>query len=316
MKPPRIDLIRRPTPLHRLNRLSGELNVDLWIKRDDLTGFAMGGNKGRKLEFLMADIVAGNVDVVVTCGAAQSNFVRQLGAACAVLGVRCAAAIMAMPFDVENPCVVRTLGMKGNLVLDKILGIDLRTFPDGTWDQLYDHAEKLAMEFADQGLNVYRVPVGGSSPLGAYGFYEAAKEIDQAFDCIVFASSSGSTHVGLAYGFAGTSTRILGIACDPEPEIANDFAALAQSVRVYIPDGPDLKAADFDLDFGYVGPGYGIASEAGDAAIERLARSEGIFLDPIYTGKAFAGLLDLVQSGRLGGRILFWHTGGTPALFV
>ena len=296
--------------------MSDELGIDLWIKRDDLTGLAMGGNKGRKLEYLMADVKASGAEVVVTCGAAQSNFIRQLGAACSMLGIKCAAAIMAMPFEIASPDVVRTLGYKGNLVLDRILGIDLRTFSDGTWEALYAHAEKLALEYEASGLKTYRIPVGGSSPIGAYAFLEAVRELDRPFDTVVFASSSGSTHTGLSFGFHGTNTRVLGIACDPEPEIANDFAVLAQSLRELVPDGPDMAASDFDLDFDFVGPGYGIPSEAGNSAIERLARTEGIFLDPIYSGKAFAGLLALVDAGKLKGSGLFWHTGGTPALFV
>jgi D-cysteine desulfhydrase/L-cysteate sulfo-lyase len=295
--------------------MSRQLGLDLWIKRDDLTGFAMGGNKGRKLEYLMADVVSTGAQVVVTCGAAQSNFIRQLGAACAMLGIRCVAAVMEMPYDVEPPSLFPA-SSGGNLVLDRILGIDLRFFPNGTWEQLYSHAERLAEEQAALGLNAYRIPVGGSSPLGAYAFVEAAKEIDEEFDAIVFASSSGSTHTGLAFAFADASTRVLGIACDPEPEIAEDFAELARGLKFLAPDGPDLAACDYDLDFSFVGPGYGVPSEAGDAALERLARTEGIFLDPIYSAKAFAGLISLAETGTLAGKILFWHTGGLPALFA
>ena len=313
--PVRIPLIQSPTPLHRLDRLSSELGVDLWIKRDDLTGLAMGGNKGRKLEYLMAAVVASGAEVVVTCGAAQSNFIRQLGAACAMLGIRCAAAVMAMPYDVVEPKEQETTD-GGNLILDDLLGIDLRFAPNGTWDELYAQAEALAVEQETAGANVYRIPIGGSSALGAFAFYQAAQELDQKFDTVVFASSSGSTHTGLAFAFSGTSTRVLGIACDPEPEIAEDFAELAVGLREILPDGPVLTAKDYDLDFNFVGPGYGVPSEAGNAAIRRLARTEGIFLDPIYSGKAFAALLDLVENRRLIGKILFWHTGGLPALFT
>jgi len=313
--PARIPLIQTPTPLHRLDRLSRELGVDLWIKRDDLNGLAMGGNKGRKLEYLMADVLAARAEVVVTCGAAQSNFIRQLGGACAMLGLKCAAAIMPLPFDVEPPADQPQTG-GGNLLLDSLFGVDLRFHPNGTWDDLYSQAEALALEYEALGARVYRIPVGGSSPLGAYAFFEAAKELDRTFDTIVFASSSGSTHTGLAYAFAGTQTRILGIACDPEPEIAEDFALLAPGLTALAPGGPIFTASDYDLDFRHVGPGYGIPSATGDAALKRLAQTEGILLDPIYTAKAFAGLLDGVARGLLVGRILFWHTGGIPALFA
>ena len=313
--PGRIPLIQSPTPLHRLGAMSKQLGIDLWIKRDDLTGFALGGNKGRKLEYLMADILASQAKVVVTCGAAQSNFIRQLSAACRMLDLRCAAAVMNMPYeDAEPETLVH--GSGGNLVLNDILGTDLRFHANGTWEELYDLAEQLALEYEAQGKTVYRMPIGGSSPLGAYAFVEAAKELDQTFDAIIFASSSGSTHTGLAVAFAGSQTRILGIACDPEPEIAQDFAELAKGLKQYLPDIPDILADDYDLDFSFVGPGYGIPSEAGTAAIKRLGCSEGIFLDPIYSGKAFAGLIDLADKGELTGRVLFWHTGGIPALFA
>jgi len=313
--PVRIPLIQSPTPLHRLDRLSTELGIDLWIKRDDLTGLAMGGNKGRKLEYLMADVVASGANVVVTCGAAQSNFIRQLGAACAMLGLKCSAAVMTMPYDVVEPDE-KEPAVGGNLILDDLLGIDLRFAANGTWDELYAQAEALALEHEAKGHKVYRIPIGGSSALGAFAFYQAAKELDHHFDTIIFASSSGSTHTGLAFAFAGTSTRILGIACDPEPEIAQDFAELAVGLSEILGNRATLTADDYDLNFDYVGPGYGVPSEAGNAAIRRLAMTEGIFLDPIYSGKAFAGLFDMVAKCELTGRILFWHTGGLPALFT
>ena len=315
VSPRRIPLIQSPTPLHRLERLSGEVEVDLWIKRDDLTGFAMGGNKGRKLEYLLADIEDAKVDAVVTCGAIQSNFIRQLGAACAKIGVRCIAAVMDTPFETELPNELAK-DQGGNVVLGDWLGIEMHRYPNGTWETLYDFAEALAVVLEDQGLNVYRMPIGGSSPLGAYAFLEAAKELDQTFDWIVFASSSGSTHTGLATAFFDSPTRILGVACDPEPEIAEDFALLSKGLAKIVPKCPLLTATDFELVFDYVGPGYGIPSQAGDDAIRRLSRTEGIFLDPIYSGKAFAALLDLIGNKVVGGKILFWHTGGIPSLFA
>jgi len=311
-------LICAPTPVHRLDRLSAELGVDLWIKRDDLTGFALGGNKGRKLEYLLGAALESGADTVVTCGAAQSNFIRQLGAACSVVGLRCVAVVMSLPYDV-SPAVGRRLADSGgNVLLDELLGVELRVAPDGTWDSLYSLAEQAAVELVAAGRAVYRVPVGGSSPLGAFAFVRAAEELAaQAapFDAIVFASSSGSTQVGLTRYFLGSSTRVLGIACDPEPDIADDFAVLAERLAE-LDGGPPLGREAFEVNLDYVGEGYGIPSPAGQAAIERLARREGIFLDPIYSAKAFAGLLDLVGRGELSGRVLFWHTGGIPALFA
>ena len=316
VRPSRISLIQSPTPLHRLDRLSQKLNLDLWIKRDDLTGLAIGGNKGRKLEYLMPSVLDTKADIVVTCGASQSNFIRQLGAACSMQSIRCSAAIMSMPYDEVRPTSIEPMGYRGNLVLDRILGIELHPFADGTWEELYQHAENIAQEYESLGLRVHRIPIGGSSALGAYAFFDAAKEITEPFDSIVFASSSGSTHTGLAHGFRGSPTRILGIACDPEPEIANDFAELSLALSREILGDTPLSASDYDLNFNYVGPGYGIASIAGNAALEMMARTEGIFLDPIYSAKAFSAVIDLAEKGELSGRVLFWHTGGIPALFV
>ena len=316
---PRVPLIQTPTPLHRLDRVSADLGIDLWIKRDDLTGFAMGGNKGRKLEFLLADALAMEAEVVVTCGSAQSNFIRQLGAACSCCGLGCAAAVMALPFEDAPPEHDAMPPTGGNVLLDRILGVDLRLHPNGTWEKLYSLAEDLAREYEAAGKRVYRIPVGGSAPLGAYAFLQAAHELKaQAppFGTILFASSSGSTHTGLLYGLREVGTRILGVACDPEPEIAEDFAALAAGLAELVGGPAAPTAADFELDFRFVGAGYGVASEAGDAAIEYLARREGIFLDPIYSGKAFACLLARVRERTLEGRVLFWHTGGLPALFA
>jgi D-cysteine desulfhydrase family pyridoxal phosphate-dependent enzyme len=316
---PRLPLIQSPTPLHRLDRVSEDLGIDLWIKRDDLTGFAMGGNKGRKLEYLVADALAQNAEVVATCGSAQSNFIRQLAGACAVGGMICAAAVMALPYEDERPSYPSMPPGGGNVVLDRLLGVDLRLHDDAPWETLYALAEDLALEYEAKGKRVYRIPIGGSAPLGAYAFLQAAQELrDQgpAFDTILFASSSGSTHTGLLYGLRDLGTRILGVASDPEPEIAEDFAALAEGLDRLIGGNGAPKVEDFELDFDFVGPGYGVPSEAGQAAIEYLARKEGIFLDPIYSGKAFACLLAHARRGELKGRTLFWHTGGLPTLFV
>ncbi len=283
----------------------------------------MGGNKGRKLEYLLAEALAAGAEVVATCGAAQSNFIRQLGAACAVAGLRCVAAVMELPYEnAPLPSGGEGLGVRGlssgggNIVLDEMLGVELRHFPDGEWEELYRHAEMLALVEEAAGRRVYRVPIGGSSPLGAFAFYEAAREIPDDFDWIVTASSSGSTQTGLATAFHGTGTKVLGICADPEPEIAEDFAALGFGLRDLLSLPHTLSPDDYRLNLDFVGPGYGVPSAEGDGAIERLARTEGIFLDPIYSGKAFAGLLALAERRALTGKVLFWHTGGLPTLFA
>jgi D-cysteine desulfhydrase family pyridoxal phosphate-dependent enzyme len=321
--PPKVELIQALTPLHRLRRASEKLGLELWIKRDDLTGFAMGGNKGRKLEYLIADALDQKAEVVVSCGALQSNFVRQLGAACACFGLECACAVMQLPFPKETgrPSVKPMRSEGGNVLLDQLVGIHLRVHPDGTWEELDEHTEALAREYEALGRRVYRIPIGGSTWLGAYAFEQAGLELQMQletgtlFDWIVFASSSGSTQTGLARVFAGTQTRVLGIACDPESEMPHDFAALAEDLRQRT-GGPQLAAEDFLFNLDFVGPAYGVPSQAGNAAIVFLARTEGIFLDPIYSGKAFAGLMELAKTGEISGTVLFWHTGGTPALFA
>lgn len=318
---PKVTLIQAPTPLHRLERLSADLGLDLWIKRDDLTGFAMGGNKGRKLEMMLADAIDKGVEVIVTCGALQSNFIRQLGAACSVFGIQCAAAVMATPYEYQPPFIDGLRKENGNLLLDELLGVDLWRYADGTWEDLYRYAEDVAESYETKGKRVYRIPVGGSSPLGAYAFWEAGRELqdqvqnDKAFDWIVFASSSGSTQVGLCHFFRGTNTKVLGIASDPEPDISEDFADLSRGLAELLGD-PPLSADEFRIHFDMVGPGYGIPSKDGMDAIQLVARREGIFLDPIYSGKAFAGLLELAKRKEISGRVCFWHTGGVPTLFA
>jgi 1-aminocyclopropane-1-carboxylate deaminase/D-cysteine desulfhydrase-like pyridoxal-dependent ACC family enzyme len=292
--------------------------VDLWIKRDDLTGFAGGGNKGRKLEYLIGDALEKNAEAVVTCGSLQSNFIRQLGAACAVAGLQCEAAVMELPYDegcgqAPRP---RVNHQTGNPLLDRLLGVKLRVFPDGDWLVLYEHADRLAAELESRGTRVYRIPIGGSSPLGAFAFTQAASELDQPFDWIVFASSSGSTHTGLAYAMLGTNTRVLGIACDPEEAVLDDFAEVAAGLQQLLKGPRALLRNDFRLDFRFVGPGYGVPSEGSLNAIRQLARSEGVLLDPIYSGKAYHGLCELIARGEVSGKILFWHTGGVPSLFA
>lgn len=316
--PTPVRLCQLPTPCHRLDRVSEDLGIDLWIKRDDLTGFAMGGNKGRKIEYLLAEAIASGADTVVSCGAAQSNFIRQLGAACSISGLRCVAAVMNMPYAAIHgrPSEAgQELVPAGNMILDQILGVELNAFPDDDWEVLYAHAEDLARSAESSGAKVYRIPIGGSSPLGAYAFALAVEELD-GFDTIVCPSSSGSTHSGLSWACHSTSTKVIGIACDPEPEIMEDLLRLTDGLDELTGTIKGMREADIDLRLDWAGRAYGIPSEEGTAAIEYLARREGIFLDPVYSGKAFAGLLGLADQGELHGRTLFWHTGGVPALFA
>ncbi len=319
MLPTRTPLALLPTPIHKLAHISRDLGIDLWIKRDDLTGFALGGNKGRKLEYLMSHILGSKSQAVVTCGALQSNFVRQLAAACSVFGIECHAVVMDLPFDAAaGKPIGAALGKAGgNVFLDQVFNAQLHRVEDGDWSVLYACAEDLANHLEKAGHNVYRIPVGGSSPLGGYAFYVAANELEGQphFDSIVVCTSSGSTQAGLEMGLRGKKTRLIGIAADSEPDMVDDVLRVSHGLSELL-QTPKAGPEDFEIHTKWADPGYGVPSEAGNQAIRMLAQKEGILLDPIYTGKAFAGLIDLAKAGEIRGRVLFWHTGGVPTLFA
>lgn len=303
-----------------LERVSDDLGHEIWIKRDDLTGFAMGGNKGRKLEFLMADAIAKGATCLVGCGARQSNFIRQMGAAAKLCGLRCVAINMRLPYEeAYGRPDGRDLSSGGNPLLDQMIGVELETIPDGTWDSLFEAMQDRAKQLEAEGEKVYVIPVGGSSVLGSYAYNRAGIEIDgqieENFDWIITPTSSSSTHAGLAYFYHQTKTKVYGIACDPEEDLLDELARLANELEQLTGASKVMQRSDFLLSRDYVGPGYGVPSEAGQAAIQYLLKNEGILLDPIYSGKAFAGMLGLIKSGEISGRICFLHTGGLPALF-
>ena len=306
MDAPRFELGFWPTPLQPLRRLGAELGIELWIKRDDLSGLATGGNKVRKLEYLIGAALAAGADCVVTGGAAQSNHSRQTAAAAAAAGLGCHLALGGTAPDHPD----------GNLLLDQIYGAHLH------WCGPCRKGERIPEILAQlqgEGRRPYLIPYGGSDETGALGFVRAAGELaGQAlaggidFGEIVLASSSGGTHAGLIDGArrAGLRARLHGMAIDPEdpgkaPGVIRDLAA-----RLGTPD------ARVELDDVSLFAGYGEPTEHETSAILRLARTEGILLDPVYTGRAFAGLLARAAEGSLQGPVLFWHTGGLPALFA
>lgn len=307
MKPeePRFQLGFWPTPLHRLERLGDELGIELWIKRDDLSGLATGGNKVRKLEYLIGAALAAGADCVVTGGAAQSNHSRQTAAAAAAAGLGCHLALGGTPPEHSD----------GNLLLDQIFGAHLRWCGE---DRKGEQIPQLMDELRAQGKRPWQIPYGGSDSTGALGFVRAATELhEQAarlgveFAEIVFASSSGGTHAGLIEGSrqCGMKSRLRGMAIDPvDPSTAP--AKVLELTDV-------LGGADAEICFDSISlyGEYGEVTGKEAAAIRRLARSEGILLDPVYTGRAFAGLLDRIELGEISGPVLFWHTGGLPALF-
>lgn len=314
---PRLELIGAPTPLEYLPRLSDHLGREIFIKRDDTTPLAMGGNKLRKLEFLAADALREGADTLITAGAIQSNHVRQTAAVAAKLGLHCVALL-------ENPIGTRAENYlsNGNRLL-----LDLFNTQIEMCDALTDPAaqlDELATRIEVQGYRPYVIPVGGSNALGALGYVESALEIAQQCEdaveisSVVVASGSAGTHAGLAVGLEQLmpQAELIGVTvsravADQLPKVVALQQAVANSL--------ELQAkADIILWDDYFAPGYGTPNEVGMAAVKLLAQLEGILLDPVYTGKAMAGLIDGITQKRFKdeGPILFVHTGGAPALFA
>lgn len=309
----RISLAQLPTPLERLNRLSDYLGADIWMKRDDLTAFAGGGNKVRKLEFLMAAARAAGADTIVTSGALQSNHARQTAAAAAKLGLD---SVLVLAEAVADR--TETYAQGGNLTLDRLLGARIRRVPAGE-DAAAAIAETVASLEAE-GRNVFTIPVGGSNLTGALGYADAAAEIAMQAKAagieparIVTASGSAGTQAGLVLG---TDIPVLGISVSA----IND--ELSTKVRTLVEEGSRLpqfagaERRDILVDDRFVGTGYGQPTEGMLEALSLVARLEAIFLDPVYSGKAMAGLIALVREGKLPGQTIFLHTGGMPALFA
>ena len=312
---PRVSVGFLPTPLEPLPRLSAQLGgPELWIKRDDQTGLATGGNKTRKLEFLVADAQVQGADTLITGGAAQSNHARQTAAASARFGLACTLVLRG-----QEPGT-----MQGNLLLDRLLGASVVWGGDCPLPEVMD---QIAEELRAEGRRPYVVPYGGSNPVGASGYVAAMEELlaqcserGISFDRIVFPSSSGGTQAGLAVGARalGYEGRVLGISVDPAADaLREQVATLSTSTADHLGLSLTFAPQDIEVDDGYIGDGYGVVSDVERGAIRLLAQTEGILLDPVYTGRAFGGMLDLIQQGVMvpGQRVLFWHTGGTAGLF-
>lgn len=318
---PRIFAAHLPTPLERLDRLSGELaGPEIWIKRDDCTGLSTGGNKTRKLEFLMAEAEAENADTVVTQGATQSNHVRQTAAFAARLGLACKVLL-------EDRTGYRDRDYKanGNVLLDRLHGATAEMRPKDT--DMNAELEALAGRLRDEGRRVYAIPGGGSNPTGALGYVNCALElIHQAnerslkIDRIVHATGSAGTQAGLVTGLAAMNAGIpvLGVGVRaPKPVQEENVFKLAQATAKKLDCAGVVRRETVVANTDYVGEGYGIPSPGAIEAIEMFAGLEGILLDPVYSGKGAAGLIDLCRKGQFskGERIVFLHTGGSAALF-
>ena len=314
---PRLELLGAPTPLEHLPRLSDYLGRDIFIKRDDFTPVAMGGNKLRKLEFLAADALREGADVLLTAGAIQSNHVRQTAAVAARLGLKCVALL-------ENPIGTHAENYLSNgnrLLLDlmdaEVIMVDALHNPT---EQLAEEATRLEV----QGFRPYIVPVGGSNALGALGYVECAQEIAHQsegvvdFAAVVVASGSAGTHAGLAVGLEHLlpETELVGVTVSRQVEAQ---LPLVERLRQSLAETLEVQAtAPITLWDDYFAPRYGEPNDEGMAAVKLLAQLEGILLDPVYTGKAMAGLLDGISQNRFRreGPLLFIHTGGAPALFA
>lgn len=308
----RFPLANLPTPIQPMPRLSKLLGgPDLYIKRDDLTGLGLGGNKTRKLEYLAADALAKGSRTLVSTGAVQSNHCRQVAAAAAKLGMGCILVLAGDP--PAKP--------QGNLLLDLLSGAEVRFTTKDQRDQTL--AEVAAQAEAD-GRKPYLIPYGGSNAVGAMGYAHAMQELQgQNFDpdWIVFATSSGGTQAGMALGSraANTHAKILGISVDePAEKFSVTVAKIANAGAPLLNLQANFQPADFLINADYCSAGYGVLTPSEIEAISLFARYEAILLDPVYTGRAAAGLVDLTRKGffQPTDRVLFWHTGGTPALFA
>jgi D-cysteine desulfhydrase family pyridoxal phosphate-dependent enzyme len=308
---PRIKIAHLPTPIEALPRLSALLGGPrLIVKRDDLTGLGLGGNKTRKLEFLLAEAQALGARTVITAGAVQSNHCRQTAAACAKLDFDCTLVLSG-----EKPSTA-----SGNLMLDQLFNAKL------VWTTLDERDRTLQETFKDawnNGLRPYLIPYGGSNATGASAYVFAIKEmLEQGVqpDWIVFASSSAGTQAGLVTGarlfdFDG---KVLGISVDErKKELQASVARLANNTADFLGENLNIVPDEIEVSADYLGGGYGVLGEPEKEAIRLFAREEGLLLDPVYTGRAAAGLIDLIKKGffKREDEVLFWHTGGTPALF-
>jgi len=314
---PRLELLGAPTPLEHLPRLSDYLGRDIFIKRDDFTPVALGGNKLRKLEFLAADALREGADVLLTAGAIQSNHVRQTAAVAAKLGLKCVALL-------ENPIGTTSENYLSN---GNRLMLDLMDVEIVMVDALHNPTEQLAAQaehLEAQGFRPYIVPVGGSNALGALGYVECAQEIAHQsegvvdFAAVVVASGSAGTHAGLAIGLEQLlpETELVGVTVSRKVEAQ---LPVVERIRSALVEQLEVQAkAPITLWDDYFAPRYGEPNEEGMAAVKLLARLEGIMLDPVYTGKAMAGLIDGIAQNRFRreGPLLFVHTGGSPALFA
>ncbi|MEE8365865.1 MAG: D-cysteine desulfhydrase [Gammaproteobacteria bacterium] len=319
---PRLHFAHLPTPLEPMPRLSEALGgPNLWIKRDDCTGLSTGGNKTRKLEFLMADAQQNKADTIITQGATQSNHARQTTAAAAKLGMECHVLLEEQIDSQEDSYVYG-----GNVLLDRLHGSTISRRPGGS--DMDAAMEELAQQLRDDGKTPYIIPSGGSNEIGALGYVNAAIELmtqanDRSLriDHLVHATSSAGTQAGLVLGMEGMNSGIpvYGVGVNlPKAKQEEKVYNLAQRTAEFMGLNPDIVQREKVVaNCDYVGEGYGLPTDSMVEAVKLMAQYEGILLDPVYTGKGFAGLVDLIRKGHFkkGENVVFLHTGGSVALF-
>ena len=305
---PRVPLGIFPTPIQKLENVSRLLNTNVYVKRDDLTGIGLGGNKVRKLEFLLADAKEKGAEVVFTTGGAQSNHAMLTAAAAGKLGMK---AILVL----KKRGVTERLG---NQLLEHLMGTDVRFVDTDDYADIYAEMDRIGKGL---GRPYYKIPCGGSNALGALGYVDCAREIagqGLRVDHLICAEGSGGTMAGLALGakLFLPGTRVYGMMVDTDP-FERITPELMRAAAALLEADLEISSADFGLR-DMCGPGYAIPSPDGNAAVSLMASKEGIFLDPVYTGKAFAGLLAMAKEGafRPENKVLFLHSGGAGGLFA
>ena len=297
-----------PTPVQKLESISRLLGTQVYVKRDDLTGLGLGGNKVRKLEYLLADAKAQGAEVVFTTGGAQSNHAMLTAAAARKLGM-------------TPILILKKRGVtarQGNQLLEHLMGVDVRFMDTDDYADIYAEMDRVG---AALGRPYYKIPCGGSNALGTLGYVDCAREIrDQGlhFGHLICAEGSGGTMAGLALGakLYLPGTRVTGMMVDSDP-FEEITVQLMREAAALLDADVQVSAEDFDLR-DLCGPGYAIPSQEGNAAVAMMAENEGLFLDPVYTGKAFAGLIAMAREGAFKptDRVLFLHSGGAGGLFA
>ena len=321
MQHPKINLLAGPTPMESLRQLSDHLDIDLWVKRDDMAGTTFGGNKSRQLEFYLGAAVAENADTILITGAIQSNFVRTAAASAARLGMR-----TIVQLEARVPGRDALYETSGNVLLNELMGVEIMHYPEGEDEAGADAAlQARANAERAKGRRPYVIPLAlGNPPLGALGYVQAVPEImaqHRDFDQIVVASGSGLTHAGLLKGLndRGYAGQVIG-SCVRRDAIQQRarMRQVLDALQILMGEGKAVSDAKIKLWDGALAPGYGQIGPEALTAIKIVAMQEGLVLDPVYTSKVFAAVLAGVASGEIskGSKVLFVHTGGLPSLFA